>query len=280
MRPGESLLRPVAVFVLLALALTALQHSAWKRGHRSLPERAVQRMLGPGVVMLSRASTVVGDLAFSLASAARLRRENRTLREECSQLAADRVRLAEMAAENAQLRKELNCPLPPKLIRVGVAQVIGRTSGPLRRRVTVRTARNVSLAKDDVLLHGGCLAGRIVEADGPQGEAVLLMDSEHAVAAVDQRSRDQGMLYAEAPASGRGDLLRMDKLVGRCDLAQSDIIVTSGIGQVYPKGLPVGRVVAVIHSPGTGAVVSAFVQPFVDLDRAEFFTVVRAIGTP
>jgi rod shape-determining protein MreC len=72
----------------------------------------------------------------------------------------------------------------------------------------------------------------------------------------------------------------MDKLVGRCDMAPGDIIVTSGVGQVYPKGLPVGRVVAVTYSPGAGGVVSALVQPFADLDRAEFFTVVRIVGSP
>ncbi|MCX7597387.1 MAG: rod shape-determining protein MreC [Armatimonadetes bacterium] len=236
--------------------------------------------MSPGVVLFSRAGTAVGDLGFSLVSTARLRRENRALREECSQLAADRVRLAEIAAENARLRREVGCPLPPKLIRLGVVQVIARTPGPLRRRVTVRAASDVFLAKDDVLLEGGCLAGRVINANGPQAEAVLLVDSEHAVAAVDQRSRDQGMLYAEAPAAGRGDLLRMDKLVGRCDLAPGDIIITSGIGQVYPKGLPIGRVVAVTHSPGAGGAVSALVKPFVDLDRAEFFSVVRSVGAP
>lgn len=280
MRTGENLFRPVGVLVLLALLLTIVQHSAWKRSQRSVAERAVQRVLGPGVVLLSRAGTAVGDLGFSLASAARLRRENRILREECQQLSADRARLMELVAENTQLRSELNCPLPPKLSRVAVVHVIGRTPGLLRRRVTVRAASGVFLAKDDVLLQGGCLAGRVLEANGPQAEAVLLMDAEHAVAGIDQRSRDQGMLYAEPPASGRRDLLRMDKLVGRCDMAPGDVIVTSGVGQVYPKGLPVGRVVAVTHSPGAGGVVSALVQPFVDLDRAEFFTVARVVEAP
>jgi len=280
MRTGENLLRPVAVLALAAVVLTAMQHSAWRRGHRAGVERVVQRLVGPGVVLLSRAATAVGDVGFSLTAAARLRRENRALREECEELAADRRRLAQIVAENAQLRRELNCPLPPKVSRVAVVEVIGRTPGLLRRRVTVRAASGIFLAKDDVLLQGGCLAGRLVEANGPQGEAVLIMDSEHAVAGINQRSRDQGMLYAEPPTGGRGDLLRMDKLVGRCDMAPGDIIVTSGVGQVYPKSLPVGRVVAVTYSPGAGGVVSALVQPFADLDRAEFFTVVRIVGSP
>jgi rod shape-determining protein MreC len=280
MRAGENLTRLVAVLALLAALLTIWQHAAWAHGKRAWFERAGVRLLTPGVVLTSRVVAGVSDIGYSLMQAGRLRRENMALRDECSRLNADRVRLAEHFAENRQLRQLVGAPLPPNTHKVAVAQVVGRSPGLMRRRITVKVAAGIELAKDDLLLYGGCLAGRITDAEKSMGEAVLVVDPDHAVAVIDQRSRDEGMLYVETPTEGRGDLLRLDKVVGRCDVAPGDLILTSGLGQVYPKGIPVGSVVAVTSNPAGGQVISALVKPFVDFDRLEFVTIARVQSAP
>ena len=270
--------KTLAALCLLAAVLTAWQHAAWGHGLRALPERTLIRLLMPGQVLVARLFTAVNDIGLSLAAAARLRQENRELREEVARLQADRLRLMEYFIENKKLRRELRAPLPPVFSRVAVARVIGRTPGLLRRRITIKVAPGIELAKDDLLLSGGALAGRVIEAHGSIGRAVLIVDHEHALAALDQRSRDQGMLYAEPIVSGP-DMLRMDKLVGRCDLQPGDTILTSGLGQLYPRGLPVGRIEKVVRVSGAGRVVRALVKPFVDFDHLEFVTVAR-VTTP
>ncbi len=274
----RSVLRTVGGLGAIAVVLTVWQHVAWARDVRALPERVVIATLTPGQVLVSRALTGVSDLALSLAAAATLRKENRELREEVARLQADRLRLMEYFIENKKLRRELRTPLPPTFDRIAVAQVVGRSPGILRRRVTIKAADGVELAKDDLLLSGGCLAGRVIEAHGSIGRAVLIVDHEHALAALDQRSRDQGMLYAEPVVSGP-DMLRMDKLVGRCDLKVGDVIITSGLGQLYPRGLPVGRIESVQKPSGAGRAVRALVKPFVDFEHLEFVTVAR-VTTP
>ena len=275
----RSILRTMAALGLAAAVLTAWQHVAWSHDRRAMPERVVITLLTPLQVFVSAAFTAAGDLAWSLADSARLRQENRELREEVARLQADRLRLMEYFIENKKLRRELRAPLPPVFDRVAVARVVGRSPGLLRRRITVKAASGVQLAKDDVILSGGCLAGRIIEAHGSIGRAVLIIDHEHALAALDQRSRDQGMLYAEPVVSGP-DILRMDKLVGRCDLRPGDVIITSGLGQIYPRGLPVGKIQQVVKPSGAGRAVRALVKPFVDFDHLEFVTVVRVTTPP
>ena len=271
MRADENLTRLVAVLALLAAVLTIWQHAAWARGKRAWPERVAIRLLNPGVVTISRGVAAVSDTGFSFMQAGRLRRENMELRDECARLNSDRVREAEHFAENRQLRALVGAPPPTNTHKVAVAQIVGRSPGALNRRVTVKVEGGTELAKDDLLLYGGCLAGRITDADKSVGQAVLIVDAEHAVAAIDQRSRDEGMLYAE----GGGDMLRLDKVVGKCDVQAGDMILSSGIGQVYPKGIPVGTVVAVTSNPAGGQVVSALVKPLVDFDRLEFVTIAR-----
>ncbi|MCD6350797.1 MAG: rod shape-determining protein MreC, partial [Armatimonadetes bacterium] len=274
---SDRLGRVATVLILLAVVLTAWQHAAWSKGERCWPERVLLRLLMPAVGFVSGVEAGVSDIAFSLAAAGKLGRENRWLREENARLRADKIRLAELATENRQLRKALKAPLPAKLEPVGLAEVISRSPGPMRRRVKIRVAGGVELAKNDILLSGGALVGRVLEATGSTGDAELIVDREHAVAAVDQRSRDQGMLYAQ-PAPGGPDLLRMDKLVGRCDLAVGDLVLTSGLGQVYPRGVPIGRIIAISAGPASSRVVSATVKPLADLDRLEFVLVGRVTG--
>ena len=281
MRAGENLTRLVAVLALLAAVLTIWQHAAWARGKRAWPERAAIRLLNPGVVMISRGVAAVSDTGFSFMQAGRLQRENMALRDECARLNSDRVREAEHFVENRQLRQLVGSPPPPNTHKVAVAQIVGRSPGALNRRVTVKVAGGTELAKDDLLLYGGCLAGRITDADKSVGQAVLIVDAEHAVAAIDQRSRDEGMLYAETQTEGgAGDMLRLDKVVGKCDVQAGDMILSSGIGHVYPKGIPVGTVVAVTSNPAGGQVVSALVKPLVDFDRLEFVTIARVQSGP
>ncbi len=280
MRAGENLTRLVAVLALLAAVLTIWQHAAWARGKRAWPERAAVRFLYPGVVTTSRVVAAVSDTGFSFMQAGRLRRENMALRDECARLNADRVREAEHFAENRQLRQLVGAPPPPNTHKVAVGQIVGRSPGALNRRVTVKVGGGTELAKDDLLLYGGCLAGRITDAQKSVGQAVLIVDAEHAVAAIDQRSRDEGMLYAETEIEGAGDMLRLDKVVGKCDVQPGDMILSSGIGQVYPKGIPVGTVVAVTSNPAGGQVVSALVKPLVDFDRLEFVTIARVQTAP
>jgi rod shape-determining protein MreC len=278
-RAGGNRARLAAALGVAALVLTIWQHLAWSQGQRAWPEKLILRLLMPGVVAVGRVWTGISDVAFSLAAAGRLRAENRRLQEECARLQADKVRLLEYFVENKQLRALLKAPPPQTVKLVGAAQIIGRAPGVWRRRVKIQAAPGVQLAKDDFLLAEGCLAGRVLEAMGPVGEAVLIVDSEHAVAVLDQRSRDQGMLYAE-PAAGGPQLLRMEKLADRCDLRPGDLILTSGLGQLYPKGIPVGQIVEVVSDPANGQVMRALVRPYVDFDHLEFVTVARALPGP
>ncbi|MBC7287806.1 MAG: rod shape-determining protein MreC [Armatimonadetes bacterium] len=267
--------RTAAILAVLAIAFTIWQHVAWSRTSRAWPEKAIISLLTPGQVILSRSFTALSDLAFSLACTASLRAENRALREQVSSLQADKVRLMEYFLENKQLLRELNAPPAPTLKRLAVARVIGRSPGRMRRRITIQVADGVEMAKDDFLLSGGCLVGRVTEAHGSVGVAVLIVDFEHALAVLDQRSRDQGMLYAE-PNFGGPDMLRLGKIPGRTDLRPGDVIVTSGLGQVYPRGIPVGVIDSVQVASGAGQPVGALVRPFVDFDHLEFVSVARA----
>ncbi len=274
-RPTQISPRAFIVYVLLAVVFVVWQHAAAAHGARSLPERIVLRVVGPVASLCSSAVAGAGDVCLSLAAAGRLASENKQLRTELAQLRAQVIELAECRRENERLRHLLRMPMPPNLEFIGLAEVIGRSPGLLNRRLKLRAAAGVELARDDIILDGGYLAGRVLDAAGSIAEAVLIVDQQHAVAVIDQRSRDQGMLYAQPASKGGTSLLRLEKITGRKDVVVGDLLLTSGLGQVYPKGIPVGRVISVLTSPAGKETIAAVVKPLADVDRLELVTVAR-----
>ena len=69
-----------------------------------------------------------------------------------------------------------------------------------------------------------------------------------------------------------GDTLRMEYVPGTADVQEGDLVVTSGIDGIYPKGFPVGTVESVDRGPGTYHEIS--VRPAVDFSRLEEVLVV------
>jgi rod shape-determining protein MreC len=84
-----------------------------------------------------------------------------------------------------------------------------------------------------------------------------------------RRSRSSGILYGQG-----ADYLALSHLPEHADVNESDIVVTSGMGRVIPKGFVVGRVVKVLRNSPAGGT-TALVRPSVRLDEIEDVLVVK-----
>ena len=96
----------------------------------------------------------------------------------------------------------------------------------------------------------------------------LLIDRNAAAGALIERTRVQGVVV------GVGDgMLHMDYVPGTADVKTGDLVVTSGIDGIYPKGFVIGTVEHVDR--GAGAYHEIVVRPAVDFSRLEEVLVVR-----
>ena len=94
----------------------------------------------------------------------------------------------------------------------------------------------------------------------------MLIDQNAAAGALIERTRVQGVVI------GLGDALRMDYVPGTADVQKDDVVVTSGIDAIYPKGFVIGTVESVERGPGTYHQIR--VRPAVDFSRLEAVLVV------
>jgi len=192
-----------------------------------------------------------------------VRRENATLRGENEQLRVQTLQAGETREENTRLRRLL--VLRDRLPLATVAgEVIGREAGGWVRSLTVNRGRGDGIAQQTPVIMPDGLVGRVVQVHRSAAVIQLLNDPASTVGAVVQRTRTAGLVEGDAGGAVRFKFMARDG----ASVAPGDLVVTSGLGTLFPKGLPVGRVVK-IEDKGSALFHFAVLAPAVDFSRVE-----------
>ena len=275
-------LRPLVVLAALALVLTIWQHAAWSRDRISLPEYIAQKLGSPVMSAVAGLNELLHDVALSVLTAHSLAAENRRLRQQCDELASEKVLLTEYFRQNKAILDQLGFA-PGLEVPYLPARVTGWTSG--KCQITIHGPANREIHTDDIVRQAAGLVGRVIEVENrglqtrPAGartaQVLLIIDPEHGLGARDQRSRDVGIVKS-APqwTGGWPDRLQMEKLRREADVRLGDVIITSGQDGIYPDGLPIGVVEAVTASSVSAQTVIATIRPLVDFERLEYVWVI------
>jgi rod shape-determining protein MreC len=192
-----------------------------------------------------------------------VRRDNSALRAVAEQLRVQALRHAETERENVRLRRllELRQRLPLTTL---AGEVVGRESGGWVRSLTVNRGRGSGVAQQTPVIVPEGLVGRVVQVRPGASVVQLINDPASTVGAVVQRTRTPGLIEGDAGGVVRFKFMARDG----AQVSRGDSIVTSGLGSLFPKGLPVGRVVA-IEDKGSALFHFAVVAPAVDFARVE-----------
>jgi rod shape-determining protein MreC len=192
-----------------------------------------------------------------------VRRENITLRAENEELRVQALQTGETREENARLRRLLI--LKDRLPLATVAgEVIGREAGGWVRSLTINRGRGDGIAQQTPVIVPNGLVGRVVQVHRGAAVVQLLNDPASTVGAVVQRTRTAGLVEGDAGGAVRFKFMARDGAT----VAPGDLVVTSGLGTLFPKGLPVGRVVR-IEDKGSALFHFAVLAPAVDFSRVE-----------
>jgi rod shape-determining protein MreC len=192
-----------------------------------------------------------------------VRRENAILRGENEQLRVMSLQAGETREENARLRRLL--VLKDRLPLATLAgEVIGREAGGWVRSLTVNRGRGDGIVQQTPVIVPDGLVGRVVQVHRGAAVIQLLNDPASTVGAVVLRTRTAGLVEGDAGGAVRFKFMARDGT----SVAPGDLVVTSGLGTLFPKGLPVGRVVK-IEDKGSALFHFAVLAPAVDFSRVE-----------
>lgn len=189
--------------------------------------------------------------------------ENIELRAENERLRVQSLQVAETREENDRLRRLLG--LRERLPMTTLAgEVIGREGGGWVRSLTVNRGTGEGIATQTPVIVPDGLVGRVVRVRPGASVVQLLNDPASTVGAMVQRTRTAGLVEGDPGGAVRFKYMARDG----AGIVVGDILVTSGQGNVFPKGLPVGRVIA-IEDRGSALFHFAVLAPVVDFARVE-----------
>ena len=187
--------------------------------------------------------------------------ENQTLRAEIARLKSLDQNTGKLAAENAMLRS-LDRFVPDGAVNFVSARVVGEGGGPFVRSVLINAGSRDGLARDQAVVTGDGLIGRLTDVGDRASRVLLLTDLNSRVPVVIEETRERAIL-----AGDNSERPTLAYLPPDARVTSGQRVVTSGNGGVLPPGLPIG-----IVQVGRDGVPR--VQPFVAWNKLEFVRVV------
>jgi rod shape-determining protein MreC len=169
-----------------------------------------------------------------------LRVENARLINRNRELELRSMRYEALAHENDQLRG-LQEALPPVAERWLVAEIVDIELNNLRQRVLINRGTRNGVFKGQAILDDKGLLGQTTHVGPWSAEVILITDPEHAIPVQVERTG----LRTIAVGTGDAASLALPYLPANADVKVGDVLMSSGLGGVFPAGYPVGRVVEV-----------------------------------
>lgn len=169
-----------------------------------------------------------------------LRAENERLRQRQRDLELMSMRYEALAHENGELRG-LREALPPVADRWMPAEIINIQLSGIRQRLLINRGVSNGVFKGQAVLDDRGLIGQTTHVGPWSAEVILITDPEHAVPV----RVDRTGLRTIAVGGGDGSSLALPYLPANADIRSGDLLVTSGLGGVFPEGYPVARVTEV-----------------------------------
>lgn len=193
--------------------------------------------------------------------------QNQRLKKEVGLIRRQIHEAQELYFENVRLRKLLDFK-ERSVYPLTAAGVIGYDSSNLSSIVIIDKGRQQGIKRGNAVITNDGLLGRVIEAGRGSSKVLLINDINSGVAAFIQRSREMCLVSGTL---ARGLILHY--LPANTDVQISDLVITSGLSGLYPKGILIGKVTNIREQRGLGETF-AVVSPSADLTKLEEVLVV------
>lgn len=229
--------KPYVLTIILVLLAIFFSFSALQNlfGVRSVLQTAFYPFQFAGYSVWKGISGVPG----SIANLRSLAQQNTASKKKIAELGARLLVLEQLKTENNRLRSSLDFKnRNPYGYRVLAAQVIGKTPTPWFSILEVNQGSSAGVKKGKPVVSERGLVGQVIEVARFSSKVILLIDPESAVAAINSRSRDLGILSGSPSTK-----LLMKYVATGGDIRAGDKITTSQISTSFPPGIPIGTVI-------------------------------------
>lgn len=264
-RPFILILVIVGAFVIMVMDVS---------GYLDPLDNVIHGVLRPIDITFTEFRTSAEDVIQTARDLRTLRQRNTELEDLVERLTVENLQLSEVATENEQLRSFFEFALTNSTYdyRGGqiIANVISEGASPYVDIVEIDLGESHGIEVGMPVVTDRGLIGRIVEVHPRSSLILLLSDTNSSVNVMTQASRAPGTLRGRT-----GQLPLMDLIPPDVEVSVGEIIITSGLGGNFPKGLVVGQIVEILQNDNQ-MFQQAIIRPTVDFDRLELVLVITS----
>lgn len=244
------------------------------------PNSFTARIFGSVATPMQRISTLVTNNAAAVTAGGKskeqLEAENEQLQAEVDTLRKKLVNYYTYQQENAQLRKFLELKNENPDFKPITAAVVGRDPNSLFGEFTIDQGTRSGVALNDPVVTDAGVVGWVSAVSNSYSKVTTFLSPNTQISAMDKATRETGVIGCDMK-SADSNLLNLRYLNSDTKVAAGDIVVTSGIGGVYPRNLVVGTVKSVRRSD-TDVSLCAEVTPAVDVKEVRDVLVITSFA--
>ena len=199
--------------------------------------------------------------------------ENEELKKKNTKLANELIEYESLKDEVERLREALNFTESKNNYKYVGVNIIGYSGNSLSDVYIIDKGSNDGIDKNMVVVSSKGLVGKVTKVASNFAIVQSILNENIAVAVMDQQTREATGVLQGLSDKKDNNMTVVYNLPISSDVKEGDIIITSGLGKIYPKEIPVGTVVSV-EEDNVRVMKSAVVEPFVNFNEVEELFVV------
>ena len=256
----KDLFRKLFVVILFLTAFLFIMLSRFDSVAIEALNKVVIKVTGPVMQVVELPARVIHHVWTYFYDISHIYAENQLLRDENKQMMILQNKVRTLEVENQLLSRLLNY-VPPAEASFMSAQVVAESGDKFTHLLLIYVG-NEAVKKGQIVMGDESVIGRIDTVSPPYAKVILITDINSKIPVVVERTRVRGIL-----SGNNKDLPQLIFMRSTTDVQEGDIVVTSGVGGMFPAGLPIGFIGSINGN-------RVEVEPMADLSRIEYVRIV------
>ena len=253
--------------LLIGFALYMISSNSGLKRTWSPADELIVEICAPFQKFIKNTVNITEDFWLNYFYLINVRRDNTELLKEIDRLRMENDRYVDLLTTYERLQEllQFNYTINWPVLAVSV---IGRDPTGWFKSVIIDKGEGSGLKLNMPVVNAHGVVGRIVSVSSNYATVLLIIDQKSAVDCLVRRSREGAMIKGLS-----NEICKLDYVVKSSSIVPGDLVVTSGLGGIFPKGLPVGEVSYMKDIPGE-LFKHIEVKPAVDFSKLEEILVI------
>jgi rod shape-determining protein MreC len=261
------------IVALVALVIIGMMlRAATSVGNASYPANAVSFIVTPIQRVSSQISNAASDLLASFTTYSAVKKENSELKTQLQALTGKLVNYDELQRQNDQYKAYIGIKDANPDFKFASAMVISRDPGQWFSAFTIDKGSIDGIKPKDPVMTADGLVGYVSEVMPTSCTVTTILDPTTQVGTIISHTGDICVSQGSRELAADGQLKIID-ILRNSAVSKGDIIITSGISGIYPKGLKIGTVGDIKLDSG-GMSLYAMIQPMVNISEIKYVSII------